>query len=272
MKRCPLLLTAFLCVTAVGVAQAQTFPDDQPFASFWFPNDLLTWDPADDPDAPYNKSAIPLQSRFRNPAAQVNPQARPDEARVMAASIMNPSTSNNPSQGSLTFDRYAFNYWQYLDFLVFWGGSAGEGLILAPNSEVIDAAHKNGVPVLGTIFLPPNAFGGQLSWVQDLVQRQGDTYPVGDKLIEVAEYYGFDGWFFNQETSGADAALALEYRNFLRYLQANSSLHFQWYDSMIESGPIWWQGALNENNDGYFQESSRAPRASDGMFVDFRWS
>ena len=47
---------------------------------------------------------------------------------------------------------FAFNYWQYTDLLVFWGGSAGEGIILAPNPGVIDAAHRNGVPVLGTIF------------------------------------------------------------------------------------------------------------------------
>lgn len=266
------LLLAALClmiVTAGAAVDAQTFPDDQPFASFWFPNDLLTWDPANDPDAPYNRGAVPLQSRFRNPAAQVNPLARPDEARVTAVSIMNPSTSNNPSQGSLTFDRYAFNYWQYVELLVFWGGSAGEGLILAPNSEVIDAAHRNGVPVLGTIFLPPNAFGGQLSWVEDLVQRDGDTYPVGDKLIEIANYYGFDGWFLNQETSGADAALALEYRNFLRYLQDNSTLHIQWYDSMIESGPIAWQNQLNSLNDGYFEESGQV---SNSMFLNFFWN
>ena len=30
---------------------------------------------------------------------------------------------------------------------------------------------------------------------RDFVQRDGDTFPVADKMIQAAEYYGFDGWF-----------------------------------------------------------------------------
>ncbi len=267
-EKCVLILVVLLLgqVAAVG---AGGFPTDQPFASFWFPNELLSWNPDLDPDAPFNRSAIPLQGRFRNPALQVNPHARPNAAQVVALSIMNPSTSNNPSQGSLRFDAFTFNYWQYTDLLVFWGGSAGEGIILAPNPGVIDAGHRNGVPVLGTIFFPPIAFGGQLNWLQDLVQRSGATFPVADKLIEVAETYGFDGWFINQETNGGDAALATDVRDFIRYVQANSSLHIQWYDSMIESGPISWQNELNSLNDAFLEESGRV---SDTMFLNFFWN
>jgi len=66
-----------------------------------------------------------------------------------------------------------------MDQLVFWGGSAGEGLILAPNATVIDAAHKNGVPVLGNVYLPPTAFGGQIQWVHDFVQHDANgVFPV----------------------------------------------------------------------------------------------
>ena len=48
-----------------------------------------------------------------------------------------------------------------------------------------------------------------------LARRWGQTSafgafldPVADKLIEVANYYGFDGWFINQETAGGNAATA----------------------------------------------------------------
>ncbi len=269
VARVLLTLLLFGVSGAFSGAFAGGFPADQPFASFWFPNELLTWDPATDPDAPFNRSAIPLQSSFRNPALQVNSHARPGEAQVVALSIMNPSTSNNPSQGSLRFDAFTFNYWQYTDLLVFWGGSAGEGLILAPNPGVIDAGHRNGVPVLGTIFFPPIAFGGQLSWVQDMVQRSGATFPVADKLIEVAETYGFDGWFINQETNGGNVTLATDIRDFIRYVHANSSLRIMWYDSMIESGPIAWQNELNSLNDAFLEESGRV---SDTMFLNFFWN
>ncbi len=261
-----LLILWVLIATGAG---AGGLPADQPYASYWFPGELLSWSPALDPDAAFNRSNVPLRDRFHNPATQVNAHARPDEALVTAISIMYPSTSFNPSQGSLDFDVFAFNYWQYVDILVFWGGSAGEGIILAPNPGVIDAGHRNGVPVLGTVFFPPTVFGGQLAWVQDLVQRSGDTFPVADKLIEVAEYYGFDGWFINQETAGGNAALATDIRDLIRYIHDNSSLHVQWYDSMIESGPIAWQNELNSLNDAFVEEGGRV---SDSMFLNFAWN
>ena len=66
-------------------------------------------------------------------------------------------------------------HWAYIDELVFWGGSSGEGLILAPNAPIVDAAHRHGVPVLGNVFLPPVAYGGQLRWTRDLVQKDHEV-------------------------------------------------------------------------------------------------
>ena len=249
-------------------AAMRALPSDQPFASYWFPNDLLSWSPATDPDAPYNRSPTPLRDRFLN-EIQVNAHARPNEARISPLDIFW-ATSGNPSQGSLDVDYFAFNYWQYVDVLVFWGGSAGEGLILAPNPGIVDAAHRNGVPVLGTIFFPPNVFGGNIQWVHDLVQQDGGTFPVADKLIEVAEHYGFDGYFINQETSGGNAALASQLIAFMEYFQAQSDLQLMWYDSMIESGAISWQERLNSLNDGFFQDGPDV--VSEHMFLDFGWN
>jgi mannosyl-glycoprotein endo-beta-N-acetylglucosaminidase len=241
----------------------------QPYTSYWHPNDLLSWSPATDPDADFNRSNVALVDRFLNGDTQVNAHARPDEARVAALSIMYPSTSGSPSQGADVFDVYAFNYWQYIDVLVMWGGSAGEGLILSPSADVIDAGHRNGVAVYGTIFFPPTVYGGQIQWVWDLVQQDGPAFPVADKLIEVAEYYGFDGWFINQETAGGDSTLAGLMRDFMEYIQLNSDVRIMWYDAMTESGSISWQNALNDNNDMFFEDGGRI---SDEMFLNFWWT
>jgi mannosyl-glycoprotein endo-beta-N-acetylglucosaminidase len=242
----------------------------QPFASYWHPSTLLAWNPATDPDAPFRRAAVPLAETFRNPALQANPHARAAEARVAALVAFAP-TSNNPSQGSQSFSYYALNYWQYIDVLVFWGGSAGEGLILAPNPTVIDAAHRNGVAVLGNVFFPPTAYGGQIQWVHDFLQRSPrGGFPVADKLIQVAAHYGFDGWFINQETAGGDAALAAEMQAFLVYLQTHSDLRVMWYDAMTESGSISWQNALTGANDAFLQDG--ATRVADDMFLNFWWS
>src|SRR4051794_1926818 len=253
-RRSALLLVASLLGASASSALAGTQLPGQPYASYWFPSTILDWDPATDPDAPFNRSTIPLAARFSNPDFNVNPHAHIGEARVQPL-VAFASTSFNPSQGSPTIDYYAANYWQYMDQLVFWGGSAGEGLILAPNATVIDAAHKNGVPVLGNVYLPPTAFGGQIQWVRDFVQHDANgVFPVADKMIEAAEYYGFDGWFINQETAGADAQLASDMQAMLEYFQAHSNLLITWYDAMNATGGVGWQNQLDAQNQMFFQD------------------
>ncbi|MFH8369972.1 endo-beta-N-acetylglucosaminidase [Streptomyces sp. NPDC018031] len=250
----------------------------RPYASYWFPDSLpsgspqpgvvwrslKSWTPREDPDLPYNTATVPLAARFT--PVPPNGTARAGQARVSALAAFAP-TSLNPSQGAAKADVYAPTHWAYLDELVFWGGSSGEGLILAPNAPVVDAAHRNGVPVLGTVFLPPAAYGGQLRWTRDLVQRDGaGGFPVADKLIEVARAYGFDGWFVNAETGGGDARLAADMRDFLRHLrERGEGLRITWYDSMIDTGAISWQDELNDSNAGFFRESGT-------MFLNFNWS
>jgi mannosyl-glycoprotein endo-beta-N-acetylglucosaminidase len=131
--------------------KVNSYTSDQPFTSYWFPLEILNWSPSTDPDAPYNRSGVLLKNKYFDSITVVNPNARVNEAKVNPLSAF-ASTSDNPSQGSLNINYYTFSYWQYIDQLVFWGGSAGEGLILAPNPTLIDAAHRNGVKVLGNVF------------------------------------------------------------------------------------------------------------------------
>ncbi|GAA4564154.1 endo-beta-N-acetylglucosaminidase [Planotetraspora kaengkrachanensis] len=241
----------------------------QPYASYWYPNTILNWNPADDPDAKFNRSQVPLRPRVGDPSLKANANARAGEGRVASLVSFAP-TSNNPSQGALDANYYAFGYWQYVDTLVFWGGSASEGLILAPNATVIDAAHRNGVKVYGTVFFPPGVYGGQLQWVKDFTQKSGSRFPVADKLVEVAKYYGFDGWFINQETEGGDTALATSMRDLVKYAKGRSpSVGFMWYDAMTEGGQVNWQNALTPENDAFLSDPRKV---SDSMFLNFWWS
>ncbi|MEU5867637.1 discoidin domain-containing protein [Nonomuraea sp. NPDC047529] len=272
----PRRLLSTLCAAAslaaalvAGPAQAAAAqPGDQPYASYWYPDTILSWDPATDPDARFNRSRVPLRPRIQDPALKANANARAGEGRIASLVSFGP-TSNNPSQGSSDPAYYAFGYWQYVDTLVFWGGSAGEGLILAPNPTVIDAAHRNGVKVYGTVFFPPTAYGGQIQWVRDFVRKSGSSYVVADKLVQVAQHYGFDGWFVNQETAGGDAALATELRSLMKYARAKGPVEFMWYDAMTESGSVAWQNALTTANDAFLADPAKV---SDSMFLNFGWS
>ncbi|GAA4008175.1 endo-beta-N-acetylglucosaminidase [Streptomyces plumbiresistens] len=252
----------------------------QPYASYWYPDSLppgtpgtgitwrglKAWRATDDPDLAFNAASVPLAARFTPTPA--NATARTGQARIQSLVSFGP-TASNPSQGSATADYYALTHWAYIDELVFWGGSSGEGLILAPNAPIVDAAHRHGVPVLGNVFLPPAAYGGQLQWTRDLVQRDtAGRYPLAAQLVAVASAYGFDGWFVNAETGGGDTALGTAMQGFMRELKSLAAAAGQrvtWYDSMTVNGAVSWQGALNAQNQAFFQ-------AADDMFVDFRWS
>ncbi|MER5936670.1 endo-beta-N-acetylglucosaminidase [Streptomyces sp. NPDC001928] len=266
-----------LPATAAPKAKAAAL---QPYASYWYPDSLpsgtpgtgitwrslKSWRAADDVDLAFNASTVPLAPRFTPTAA--NSTARAGQARIQSLVSFGP-TASNPSQGSATADYYALTHWAYIDELVFWGGSSGEGLILAPNAPIVDAAHRHGVPVLGNIFLPPVAYGGQLQWTRDLAQKDAaGRYPLAERLVAVAAAYGFDGWFVNAETSGGNAALGADMLGFLRELKTLAKAKGQrvtWYDSMTVNGSVSWQGALNSQNEAFFQ-------AADDMFVDFRWT
>ncbi|MET7342700.1 endo-beta-N-acetylglucosaminidase [Streptomyces sp. NPDC005547] len=270
------LLTPGLTTTAHAAAPGAP----RPCASYWFPDSLpagapgdgitwrslKAWRPETDPDLPFNTASVPLADRFTPVPA--NTTARSGQARITSLVAFG-NTAGNPSQGSATADYYALNHWAYIDELVFWGGSAGEGLILAPNAPVVDAAHRHGVPVLGTVFLPPVHHGGDLRWTRDLVQRDtAGRFPLAAKLVEAAVAHGFDGWFLNAETEGGDAALGAEMLAFVTDLRARSDaagLRITWYDAMTVRGEVGWQGALNAENTALFEEA-------DSMFVDFRWT
>jgi endo-beta-N-acetylglucosaminidase D len=281
----PTRRTVLLAATATALlpalpAKAATATALQPYATYWYPDSLpsgspgtgitwrslKTWRAAADADLAFNAAAVPLAGRFTPTPA--NTTARAGQARIQSLVSFGP-TAGNPSQGSATSDYYAFGHWAYVDELVFWGGSSGEGLILAPNAPVVDAAHRHGVPVLGNIFLPPVAYGGQLRWTRDLVQKDAaGRYPLAAQLVAVATAYGFDGWFVNAETGGGDAALGADMLGFVRELKSLSAARGQrvtWYDSMTVSGTVSWQGALNSRNQAFFE-------AADDMFVDFRWT
>lgn len=247
------------------------YGEHQPYSSFWFIDELLQWDSSTDEHAKFNSSNVPLQKRFEDASTQVRPELSTQPSIV---SLIAPHTTNNhPSQGFQSVEQYAFPYWQYIDYIVQWGGSAGEGIIVTPTAFWIESAHLNGVQILGTVFFPPNVYGGKEEWVREFLQKDDKgNLPVADKLIEVAKLYGFEGWFINQETNGMGQKEADAMQEFLLYYQKKGEGKFKimWYDAMIEDGRVIWQDELNHHNSIYFQNDKQ--RLSDIMFVDFGWS
>lgn len=279
-------LTMYSAVAAdvpkIQVTEENTVPgmmmEHQPESSYWFPEQLLEWDAQKDPDLIHNISHVPLAKRVQKDKRKgVNETQNPD-TRVMAISIMNASTSGNAPHGLNEMDSNTFSYWQYVDLLVYWGGSSGEGLIVPPSPDVTDAGHKNGVPVLGTVFFPQDVAGGKVTWLDTFLKQDGTgNFPMADKLIEVAKTYGFDGWFINQETDnekngGLSAAYATKMQAFIKAFKKKApELELVWYDSMTKTGAMDWQNALTNENLMFLQDGEGKPVADD-MFLNFWWT
>lgn len=251
-----------------------------PEVPYWFPSDLLSWEPSQT-DA-YNVSAVPLAKRVDKDQLTPANATQNKDMNVVAISIMNASTSGNAPHGLNTVNANVFSYWQYIDKLVYWGGSSGEGLIVVPSADVIDAAHRNGVPVLGTVFFPQAGHGGKIEWLNDFLQKDASgSFPIIDKLIQAAQYFGFDGWFINQETEGGEsdpnglltadhAALMQEFIKAFK-AKAGDALEIMWYDSMTEGGEMDWQNALTSQNQCFLIDGDKNAVA-DSMFLNFWWT
>ena len=217
---------------------------------------LLSWEPTNDPDSDYSRSVVPLADRYTG--FTVNDYANPD-AKLMVCSLANSKHDATNAQGQESFSSYAFNYWQYATSFVYWSGSK-RGQVVVPTGEFTDAAHTTGVPVMGTIFFD---WGGNSSVVENFVRNYRS---VADKLIEVMEYYGFDGYFFNEETA-VDYTTAGNLRSMIAYMrQQKPDMLIGWYDSITDSGNLSYQDAVNGSNSGWVSAGVNE------FFMNYNWT
>ncbi|HFI0353237.1 TPA: LPXTG cell wall anchor domain-containing protein [Streptococcus suis] len=234
---------------------------------------LLDWQPETDIYSEIAKSAVPLAERVKGQAT--NPLANPD-AKVQSLAYLSSSSAGNSSVGGgdQGLGVYAFDNWQYLDSMVFWDG-------LVPNPDVIDAAHRNGVSIYGTIFHNWSASESDRQVVRYVLQEdapQSRTFPVARKLVDIANYYGFDGYFINQETNmSRGKQWSDSYIDFMHYAKSYAkeiglqTFDFAWYDAMSSTGGRYHGNAVDERNKVFMQGDSEGDVAVNDFFVNFNW-
>ena len=231
---------------------------------------ILEWTAESDPDARYSRASIPLAEK--KGGLVVNPKANP-EAKLMLCSLANTHHDSANAQGTESFLSYSFNYWQYVDSFIYWSGSE-EGLFCMPTGEFTDAAHTNGVPVVATLGFPWGYGDGYVEEVQAFCQKAADgSFPVADKMIEIMDYYGFDGYFFNQESYGCGQAEADLIDEMMRYMhKKRPNMLISWYDSMTNSGGVSYQDAINDRNDRYMKPDDTGNWGVDQFMMNYNWN
>ncbi|HLS09604.1 endo-beta-N-acetylglucosaminidase [Lentibacillus sp.] len=244
----------------------------QPVAPAFSVESLLNWSPETSPDSQLNQASVTLnENRFKG--HQVNKLANP-KAGITSAAITLSNHDRSSSVGSNEFSVYAFDNWQLLDSYIYWPGSAsGEGVFSLPSPDIVNAAHRNGVPVYATIGFPwgPGS-PEELAEIEAFTQQAEDgSFPVADKMIEAAEYYGFDGYFLNQETYGVSEETAKKMNEMMRYTKRHSDIRFNWYDAQANDGSINYQNAINSQNDMYVKPAEDGTYAADEFFLNYNW-
>ena len=194
----------------------------QPLGTQFNIAEILEWTPEGNPDSRFNRSRVPLAPR--RTGYVLNPFANPDAMMVFSGDAYPIGGTATHSYGTIgDWQRYAVNFWQYIGIYNFWGGP-----INIPTPELIDAARRNGVPVVGTVFFEnrAEASGPQRQMYYNQGTEANPYFPFADKLWEIAEFYGFDGWFFNFEAAGVTNTTNLAGRTrpneiaaFLMYMQ-----------------------------------------------------
>ncbi|UJD00813.1 YSIRK-type signal peptide-containing protein [Streptococcus oralis] len=230
--------------------------------------DLLKWESGAREDDPINRSSVELAKRHRGQLVNEKASRR---AKVQALANTNSKAKDHASVGGEEFKAYAFDYWQYLDSMVFWEG-------LVPTPDVIDAGHRNGVPVYGTLFFNwSNSIADQEKFAEALKQDEDGTFPIARKLVDLAKYYGFDGYFINQETTGELVApLGEKMRQFMLYTKeyaakVNHPIKYAWYDAMTYKYGRYHEDGLGDYNYQFMQkEGDKVP--ADQFFANFNWN
>ncbi|MDO7852023.1 endo-beta-N-acetylglucosaminidase [Hymenobacter convexus] len=249
-----------LLLTLLGfaqVAQAQIEPAAQ--YTTLTPAQLMAWTATGPTAVPANVSTVPLATRQNSLAPQLNPNQSFNSKVNWCPDGMNNFVGYLNEQPQ--FNLYNFTHWQYIDVLTWFASPVG-----IPCRPWVEAAHRNGVKVIGTVFTDRAGFVA-------LCQKDASGNYIGaQKLIAVANYYGFDGWFFNAESAMTFAEVT-ELRNLLKQLQVlkPAGMEMHWYDALISSGTVSYQNTFNATNAPFVQESATNTRVSDAIFTNYFW-
>lgn len=229
---------------------------------------LAAWSPGADA---WNVASVPLAERPPAAAAASPwvPEAQDPEIKLIHCHDMMggyvPTLDRNP-QGVDNPNIYNFSYWQYVDTFVYFSHHR----VTMPPPGWTNAAHRSGVRVLGTFITGTPDADEVLALIDE---PSPGVFPMVDQLVEMANYYGFDGWFFNIETKlpfGSPVCEACD--RLARFADAlrgalkatNPAAQVIWYDSVTASGAVAYQNSLTPQNQLYFDHS-------DGLFTNYWW-
>lgn len=165
-------------------------------------------------------------------------------------------------QGSDKYDAYRFYHWHLVDTFVYFS----HHMITIPPPCWINAAHKHGVPVLGTFITEWDDGFEKCSYLLSDISIMKSFV---DQMVKIAVHHSMDGWLINIENKIKKEQIP----NLVIFVQLlTQRMHMAmpgsqviWYDSVTVDGDLTWQNELNELNSVFFDEC-------DGIFLNYTWN
>lgn len=265
---------------------------NQPSVHGYTSGQIADWSPETDRDAEMLRSFVPLNKRIEPfTATQARPNLNPNVKMTNVSGDYGNAFIENAAYTN-KFAQYHFGFWQYVDYWSPWHGTASAytppeyyddlaqsdwkqkwfefGMLNIPNPTYTDAAHKNGVLSLAGVFFSNND-RGQQTYKQMIVKDENGEFPVARKMIEMAEYFGYDGYFINQEEVGPNVQTGdiPDYIEFIKELK-KGGLYVQWYDSLDTStGSNTFARTFRDNNISFLYDKNKGEPVSDSYFFDY---
>ncbi|XP_030751672.1 cytosolic endo-beta-N-acetylglucosaminidase isoform X1 [Sitophilus oryzae] len=156
---------------------------------------------------------------------------------------------------------YTFYNWSQIDYFVYFS----HHFITIPPLSWINAAHKNGVKILGTLIT--EFTDGAKICDEGIFNNRDSMKEFAFHLTEIVKLFGFDGWLLNIENEVKHPDLL---KGFVEVLtqnihKDNSENIVIWYDSVTKDGKLLWQDQLNCENKCFFD-------LCDGIFLNYCWN
>lgn len=238
------------------------------FDSHQFPGKLQSWsksNPKINDDDNFFISRVKPKARFRYEGTQVRTDLTESNDKKLLAWL----PWNVPSKNALpdgVFDSEVFSMWPYVTH---WGDwNCGLGRIPA---ALLDAAHKNGVPVSSVAGIPWGGLKGD--WRTTL--NNLSTANV-QNAADFMNYFGYDGLGYNSEFSDyfGSGRLVRALKDFHVNLNKaikpyNPIYENLWYDGTNERGNIDFDKGLNDNNKNLF--GAKGSEAAN-LFFNYNWN
>lgn len=264
-----------------------------------FAKALRDYDPRTDPDARYVRSHVPRAERVpARRATQATPALDPRPGVTELSLHYMPLTSDEirydhgeyevdanhqERWNEFQFRRYGWSRNMYLprqhayrDILGSWAAS-WELTTVMFNPAYADLAHRNGQRAIGIVHGPylgpaePTSEAEIAHAKYSFTAQDDDGFVYGRKLVELAQYFGYDGTFLNfeAEMAASQAAEIEELVAFTKEYAADQGMpdfYLQWYDSLRTDGSIEYHNALSPENAHWLTATP-----NDSIFLNYWW-